>query len=52
VHTPPETLISLLGVENLVVVRAGNAVLVAARDRGQEVRRLVDLLETQGPQFL
>jgi mannose-1-phosphate guanylyltransferase len=52
VHTPPETLISLLGVENLVVVRAGNAVLVAPRDRGQDVRMLVDLLETQGPQFL
>ena len=52
VHTPPETLISLLGIENLIVVRAGNAVLVAPRDRGQDVRKLVDLLETKEPKFL
>ena len=52
VHTPPETLVALLGVEDLVVVRSGDAVLVAPRKRGQDVRTLVDLLETQGPQFL
>jgi hypothetical protein len=52
VHTPPDTLVALLGVEDLVVVRSGDAILVAPRKRGQDVRMLVDLLETQGPQFL
>lgn len=52
VHAPPETLTALMGVENLVVVRSGNAVLVAARKRGQDVRQLVELLESQGPQYL
>jgi mannose-1-phosphate guanylyltransferase/mannose-6-phosphate isomerase len=38
-------LVSLLGVENLIVVDTDDAVLVAARDRAQEVKEIVDRLE-------
>jgi mannose-1-phosphate guanylyltransferase len=37
-------LVGLLGVEGLVVVRSGDAVLVCRRDRVQEVRRVVEEL--------
>ncbi len=40
--------IAVLGVSDLVVVRAGDAVLVCPRERSQEVRRLVDELKAQG----
>ena len=40
--------IAVLGVEGLVVVRTADAVLVAPRERAQEVRRLVDELERAG----
>ena len=40
--------VAVLGVEGLVVVRTGDAVLVVPRERAQEVRRLVDLLEASG----
>jgi mannose-1-phosphate guanylyltransferase len=46
VHSDPGTVVALLGVEDLVVVRSGNAVLVAPRDRAQDVRDLVRLLDT------
>ena len=39
------TLIALLGVHDLVVVQAGNAVLVLPRSRAQDVREIVRLLE-------
>jgi mannose-1-phosphate guanylyltransferase/mannose-6-phosphate isomerase len=41
-------LIAVLGVSDLVVVRAGDAVLVCPRGRSQEVRRLVDELKARG----
>jgi mannose-1-phosphate guanylyltransferase len=41
-------LIAVLGVSDLVVVRAGDAVLVCPRERSQEVRRLVDELKARG----
>ena len=40
----PEGLTALLGVRDLVVVRAGDAVLVCHRDRVQSIRQLVDML--------
>jgi mannose-1-phosphate guanylyltransferase len=44
----PGTLIALLGVDDLVVIRSGNAVLVTRRDRAQDVREIVRLLEKDG----
>ncbi len=41
-------LVAALGVEDLIVVRTGDAVLVARRDRAQEVRRIVEQLEAAG----
>jgi mannose-1-phosphate guanylyltransferase len=45
VYADAGTLVGLLGVEDLVVVRSGNAVLVARKDRAQDVREIVRLLE-------
>ena len=45
-------LIALLGVRDLVVVRSGNATLVAPRDRAEEVKRLVERLRAEGPEFV
>jgi mannose-1-phosphate guanylyltransferase len=45
-------LVALLGVEDLVVVRAGNAVLVCKKDRAQDVKAIVTRLASEGPGFL
>ena len=41
-------LVAALGVSDLVIVRTGDAVLVAHRDRAQEVRRIVERLAAAG----
>ncbi len=38
-------LVSTLGVQNLIIAATGDAVLVARRDRAQEVKRIVEELE-------
>lgn len=40
----PQRLVALLGVEDLVVVDADDAILVCRKDRAQDVRRVVDAL--------
>ena len=45
-------LIALLGVRDLVVVRAGKATLVVPRDRAEDVKRLVERLRAEGPEFV
>ena len=45
-------LVALIGVENLVVVRAGNAVLVATRERVDEVRALVEGMTRENSPFV
>lgn len=42
-----KSLVSLLGVENLVVVESEDAILVAARDRVQDVGRIVKRLQAE-----
>ena len=44
----PRRLVALLGVEDLVVVDAGDAVLVCRKDRAQDVRRVVEALRSRG----
>ena len=45
-------LLGVVGVENLVVVEAADAVLVAARDHAQQVKELVERLQREGrPEF-
>ena len=41
-------LVALLGVDNLVVVETGDAVLVAHRDKVQDVKAIVERLRTEG----
>lgn len=41
-------LIALLGVEDLVVIDAGDALLICTRERAQDVKRIVDVLRQQG----
>ena len=45
-------LVALIGVEDLVVVRAGKATLVCPRDRAQDVKLIVARLEREGRSFL
>ncbi len=40
-------LIGVIGVENLVIVKAGNATLVCPRDRVQEVRKLAEAIRNR-----
>ncbi len=41
-------LVAVVGVDDVIVVDTGDAVLVAARDRAQDVKRLVDRLARRG----
>ena len=43
-----DRLVATIGVDNLVVVDAGDVVLICPRDRAQDVRRLVTLLQARG----
>lgn len=43
-----ERLIALMGVDNLIVIDAGDVVLVCSRDRAEEVRTIVKMLSDQG----
>jgi len=43
-----DTLIAAIGVDDLVIVKSGNAVLVMRRDAAQDVREVVDALAKRG----
>jgi mannose-1-phosphate guanylyltransferase len=43
-YADDDTVIATVGLENYVVVKSGNAVLVLPRDRAQDVRQVVDAL--------
>jgi mannose-1-phosphate guanylyltransferase len=45
-------IIALVGVEGLVVVDAGDAILVCPRERAQDVRKVVDRLKERGDDHL
>jgi mannose-1-phosphate guanylyltransferase len=47
-----EEVLALVGVRDLVVVRAGNATLVCPRARAQDVKKIVERLASEGPAFL
>ncbi|WP_456062060.1 mannose-1-phosphate guanylyltransferase/mannose-6-phosphate isomerase [Azospirillum isscasi] len=48
VRSEDGALVALLGMENAVVVATEDAILVAARDRAQDIKPLVEHLKTQG----
>ena len=43
-----DKLIALVGVENLIVVETKDALVVCGRDRVQDVKKIVERLETEG----
>ncbi len=45
-------IVALLGVADLVVVQTADATLVCSRDRAQDVKRIVERLEGEAPEFL
>jgi mannose-1-phosphate guanylyltransferase len=47
VHSPKKP-VALLGVEDLIIVEEDDVLLVCKRDRSQDVRRLVEMLRSQG----
>ncbi len=44
----PEKLVALVGVDDLVVVDTGDALLICHRDRAQDVREVVEVLKKRG----
>jgi len=48
----PGELLALIGVQDLVVVRSGRTTLVCPRERAQDVKRIVDRLRDEAPEFL
>ncbi len=44
----PHKLVASLGVEDLIIVDTGDVLLVCAKERAQEVKKLVELLEEKG----
>lgn len=44
----PRKTVALLGVQNLVVVETADALLICPRERSQEVKKIVELLEKKG----
>jgi mannose-1-phosphate guanylyltransferase len=51
VHAPRGELVALVGVRDLVVVRAVKALLVCPRERAQDVKRVVDRLAREAPEW-
>lgn len=47
VLTDDETVVAVVGLDDLVVVKSGNAVLVIRKDRAQDVRKVVEGLSSQ-----
>lgn len=48
VMTDDETLVAMIGVSDLVVVKAGNAILVVPKEQAQRVREVVEALGARG----
>lgn len=48
----PDKLTALIGVEDLIVVNSGDALLVCRKDQDQKVRELVEKLKKEGPEYL
>ncbi len=45
IMTDDDTIVAVAGVDDLVIVRSGNAILVVPRSRCQDVRQLVDAMQ-------
>jgi len=45
-----DQLIAVIGVEDLIIVDTGDAVLICRRDRAEDVKKMVNLLKEKGRQ--
>jgi mannose-1-phosphate guanylyltransferase len=52
VYAEGQELVALVGVRDLVVVRAGDATLVCSRERAQEVKKIVERLAREASRFV
>jgi mannose-1-phosphate guanylyltransferase len=52
IYGEPGSLTALIGVQGLVVVRAGDALLVCPKERAQDVKAIVERLRDEGPGYL
>lgn len=48
IYGQQNSLIATLGVQDLVIVQAGNAVLICSKERTQEIKKLVEVLKEKG----
>lgn len=48
----PQKVVALLGVEDLIVVEASGVLMVAKKDRAQDVKKLVDLAKASRPEIV
>ncbi len=48
----PNRLVALLGIDNLIVVEQGDSILVAHKDRAQDIRRLVEEVKKTRPDLV
>jgi mannose-1-phosphate guanylyltransferase len=51
IHSPSK-LVATIGLSNLVVIETDDVLLICPKERDQEVRKLVELLEREGRQDL
>ncbi len=47
----PGRLVATLGVEDLIIVEAGDAILVARKDRAQDIKKIVDEVKKRRPEL-
>lgn len=52
IYGPPDKPVITIGVENLIIVDTGDALLVCAADRSQDVKKIVQQLEEEQPDLL
>lgn len=52
IYGPPTKPVVTIGVDNLIVVDTGDALLICAADRAQDVKRIVQQLEEEDPDLL
>lgn len=48
----PGKLVAVLGVDNLIIVESGNSILVAKKERAQDIRKVVDAVKGVNPELV
>jgi mannose-1-phosphate guanylyltransferase len=48
----PQRLVTLLGIENLIIVESGEALLIAQKSRAQDIRQIVEQVKNRRPDLV